>query len=202
MCGHVEFKVGVSDLRDAVRQLTAQQGANRTTEFADILVSEHVAAFRSIGASTQVHVNGIQAGSARLPFHVLEKAAAIARTFEKKETLVLIWDGLIKVGSWQTTDLEIVLGAIPYESLDLPPEATSLDALALAWLLSPTWITERGLDKRVFMAQKAREDAIDRATEAMGRLLVDRQKVAAFVEEHIADAGMMLRKRLRGVLPN
>ena len=200
-CLHVEFKVRISDLRNAAQRLTLNQGQNKTTDFADILVSERVATFCTVGTSTDVPVNGIKPGTARIPISTLEKAAAISKTFKKKETLVLIWDGLIKVGSWQTIDLEIALGAIPDQSLELPSGASFLDTLALAWLFSPVWVKEQGLDTRVAIAQKARENAIDSATRAMEPFQVEREKIAALVENHIANAGKDLRKRLRGSLP-
>ena len=99
---HVEFRVRVSDLLNATQQLTINQGRNKATDFADVLVSESVATFRTVGTSTDVAVNGIQPGTARLPIPTFEKIGAIAKTFKARETLVLIWDGLIKIGSWQT----------------------------------------------------------------------------------------------------
>jgi hypothetical protein len=98
----VEFKVRVNDLRNATRHLTVNRGENKANDFADLLVSECIATLRTIGSSTELPVHGIQPGSARLPMLTLEKIAAVAKTFKGNETLVLIWDGLIKIGSWQT----------------------------------------------------------------------------------------------------
>jgi hypothetical protein len=143
-----------------------------------------------------VAVNGIQPGTARLPIPTFEKIGAIAKTFKGRETLVLIWDGLIKIGSWQTRNSEIVLGVVPDPSLDMPSDATFLDTLALAAFLSPAGSKEQGLERRVIKAQRAKEDSIDRATRALEPLRVEREKIAALVEEHIAEAG----KRLRAIL--
>ena len=76
-CAHVEFRVRVSDLRNATQQLTVNQGKNRAADFADVLVSECIATFRTVGTSTQVPVSGIQPGTARLPIPTLEKIAAV-----------------------------------------------------------------------------------------------------------------------------
>lgn len=50
----------------------------------------------------------------------------------------------------------------------------------------------QGLERRVVKAQGAKEDAIDRATRALEPLLVEREKIAALVKVHIADAGKRL----------
>lgn len=193
---HVEFRARVSDLLNATQQLTINQGRNKATDYADVLVSESVATFRTVGTSIDVAVNGIQPGTVRLPIPLFEKIGAIAKTFKAKETLVLVWDGLIKIGSWQTRNHEIVLGVVPDQSLDMPSDATFLDALAMEWLLSPAGVKEQGLERRVVKAQRAKEDSIDRATRALEPLRVEREKIAALVEDHIAEAGKRLRSSL------
>lgn len=85
----IEFKVRVSDLRNATRQLTMNSGQDGRMDFADLLVSECVATFRTVGSSTDLPVYGIQPGTARLPILILEKIAAVAKTFKANETRVL-----------------------------------------------------------------------------------------------------------------
>lgn len=196
-CVHVEFRVRVNDLKQAIREINVNRGENRAADFVDVLVSECVATFRAVGTSVDVPVNGIQPGTARLPIATLERFSAMAKAFKAKETTVQFWDGIFKVGSWGTKDWEIVLGVIPDLSLDMPPDATFLDTLAMAWILSPVGVKEQGLERRVAMAQRAKDDAIDRATRALEPLQVQREKLAALVEAHIAEAG----KRLRSSLP-
>jgi hypothetical protein len=192
----IEFKVRVIDLRNATQQLTENRGSNKDTDSADLLVSECVATFRAVGTSTELPIHGIQPGTARLPILTLEKIAAVAKTFKGQETLVLIWDGLIKVGSWQTRNPEITLGTIPDQSLDMPSDASFLDTLALASLLTPAGVKNQGLERRVVKAERAKEDAIDRATRALEPLTVDREQIATLVEKHIAEAGNRLQKIL------
>lgn len=110
--------------------------------------------------------------------------------------MVLVWDGLIKIGSWQTRHQEITLGTIPDQEIDMPCDATFLDTLALASLLSPAGVKQQALERRVVKAQLAKEDAIDRAARALEPLMVEREKIAALVEDHIVKAG----ERLRAVL--
>ena len=193
---HVEFKVRVNDLSNATRQLTVNRALNKANDFADLLVSECIATLRTVGSSTELPVHGIQPGSARLPILTLEKIAAVAKTFKAKETLVVIWDGLIKIGSWQTRNPEITLGTIPDQSLDIPVDASFLDTLALASLLTSDGIREQGMEKRVLHAQKAKEDAIDSAIQALRPLAIERDQIAILVEEHIAAAGKRLRRSL------
>ena len=193
----VEFRLRTDDLKNAIRQMTINRGKNKATDFVDVLVSECIATFRSVGSSMDVPVNGIQPGTARLPFTILERFSLIAKTFKGKEVVVLILDGIFKVNGWQIRDGEIALGMIPDQSLDMPSDATFLDTLALASLLTPAGVKAQGLERRVVKAQRAKEDAIDRATRAMEPLLVEREKIAALVEDHIVEAGKRLQCILR-----
>lgn len=192
----VEFRLRTDDLKNGIRQMTINRGKNKATDFVDVLVSECIATFRSVGSSMDVPVNGIQPGTARLPFTILERFSLIAKTFKGKEVVVLIVAGIFKVNGWQIRDGEIVLGMIPDQSLDMPSDATFLDTLALASLLTSAGIKAQGLERRVVKAQRAKEDAIDRATRALEPLLVEREKIAALVEDHIVEAA----KRMRCVL--
>jgi hypothetical protein len=193
---HVEFRVRVSDLKNAIRLMTVNQDRNKASDFVDILVSESIAKFRTVGTSTDVPVNGIQPGTARLPFKPLERFSLISKTFKCKEIGVQIWEGLFKVGGWQTRDYEIVLGVVPDLSFDMPSDATFLDTLAMAWLLSPAGVREQGWARRVVKAERAKEDAIDRATRALEPFRIEREMIADLIEAHIAEAGKRLRASL------
>jgi hypothetical protein len=176
--------------------LTANGFGRRTPDFVDILVSECIATLRTIGTSAEIAVNGISPGTARVPLSTVEKIAAVAKTFKGRETSVSIWEGLIKFGTWQTGNPEIELGVIPDQSLDMPSDASFLDTLALAWLLTPQGVEAQGLQWRVTKAQRAKEDAVDRATRALEPLLVERGKIAVLVEAHSAEAGKRLRESM------
>jgi len=195
-CVHIEFRFRVADLRNATRQLVVTQSENKDTDVADLLVTESVATFRTALAATDVPVNGIHTGAARLPIPTLKKIVIIAATYKRKEIPILIWDGQIKVGSFTFGHEGIAIGPLPDESLDTPSGASVLDTLALAWLLTPAGVKEHGLARRVEKAQGATEDAIDRAALALDLVRVSREKIAALVEDHIADAGKRLRSSL------
>jgi hypothetical protein len=90
-CVHIEFRLRVADLRNATRQLVVTQSENKDTAVADLLVTESVATFRTALASTDVPVNGIHTGAARLPIPTLKKIVTIAATYKRKEILILIW---------------------------------------------------------------------------------------------------------------
>jgi hypothetical protein len=149
-----------------------------------------------VGTSTDVPVNGIQPGTARIPITTLDRFTAMAKAFKSKEISVQFWDGIFKVGRWGTEDSRIVLGVIPDQSLDMPSDATFLDALALAWFLLPDRVKEQGLERRVVKAQRAKEDAIDRATRALEPFRIEREMIADLIEAHIAEAGKRLRASL------
>ncbi len=195
-CVHVEFKVRVSDLKSAIRQITVNRGEGRATDSVDVLVSECIATFRALGTSVEVPVNGIQPGTARLRIATLERFSAMAKAFKAKETSVQFWEGIFKVGGWGTKDPGIVLGVIPDLSLDMPSDASFLDVLALAIILSPAGVKMQGLTGRMIKAERAKEDSIDRATRSLEPLRVEREKIAALVEDHIAEAGKRLRSSL------
>ncbi len=195
-CVHIEFRVKINDLGNAARQLAVTQSQNLGTGFADLLVSENVATLRTAVTSIDVTVKGIYLGVARLPLATLQKIVAVAATFKKKELPILIWDGLVKIGTWQTRNEEIGIGPLQGQKLDPSSDATVLDTLALAWLLTPAGVREHGLDRRVAEAQEAMETAIDMATTAMENLRIDRKKIAALAEEQIAEAGKGLRNSL------
>ena len=76
-----------------------------------------------------------------------------------------------------------------------PPKAV------LATILTPAGIEKQGLEKRLAKAQRAKEDALDRATRALEPLAVDRYRIAEMVEEHIAAAGQRLQAALLEVSP-
>jgi hypothetical protein len=193
MSGQLEFVVRVCDLRSATHQLTVNRGSGKQTDWVDLLVSECVATLRSVGTSTEIPIKGIHPGTARLPMLLFEKVAKIAKTYKARETTVTIWEGLIKIGGWQTRDPEISLGVLPNLAVDLPVNATFLDTLALASVLSPAAAREQGLDRRIAEALQGKEAAIDRATRALEPLSINRDAIAAFVEGHIAEAGERLR---------
>jgi hypothetical protein len=192
----IEFKARTEDLKNAARQLLSNRGSHRKQDCFDVLVSECVATFRTIGTSTEIPIHGIQLGTGRVPLAILEKFVSLSHTFKGTETKVLIWEGLFKIGGWQTRNTDITLGTIPDQTFDIPVDASFLDTLAAASLLSTEELRVQGLERRAAKAERARDDAIERATRALEPLLVGREKIAALVQDHIAEAG----KRLRGTL--
>jgi hypothetical protein len=78
----------------------------------------------------------------------------------------------------------------------MPSDASFFDTLALASLLSPEGARQQGLERRLVQAQRAKEDAINRATRALDPFTIDRGQIATLVEKHISEAGERLRKTL------
>jgi integrase len=111
-CVHVEFKVRVSDLKNAIRQITVNRGENRSADFVDVLVSECVTTFRAVGTSTDIPVNGIQPGTVRLPIATLERFSAMAKASENlRDATILAVDTGMRPNSelfplkWADVDL-------------------------------------------------------------------------------------------------
>jgi hypothetical protein len=145
----IEFRVRVSELQNAVDQLLVNRDKRtKRRDMADLLVSEVVAAIRTTGSSAEMPVSGIAFGAARDPLSVLEQMAEVAGTYDRPDIQVTVSDGLVQVGTWKTKSAaikETKLEALPDFNIDLPVDASVLETLGLASLLSETQIADQGL---------------------------------------------------------
>jgi hypothetical protein len=189
----IEFRVRVSDLKNATKQLLVNRGEFRDTDLADLLVSECVATFRTVGTSTEIPVFGTSLGAARLPLSVLKDIARTAGTYKSKELPVVIEEGSIKVASFRMKSENITLGAIPDQRIDIPVDASLLDTLALGVLLSEMQITEQGLTRRVLDAWQKANEAIHAAAASLTALEVTEPQIRGLVEKRVEAAAERLR---------
>src|SRR5579871_5077746 len=145
----IEFRVRVSELQNAVDQLLVNRDKRtKKRDMADLLVSEVVAAIRTTGSSAEMPVSGIAFGAARVPLSGLEQMAEFAGTYDRPDIQVTVSDGLVQVGTWKTKSAaikETKLEALPDFNIDLPVDASVLETLGLASLLSETQIADQGL---------------------------------------------------------
>lgn len=189
----IEFRVRVSDLKNATKQLLVNRGEFRDSDLADLLVSECAATLRSVGTSTEIPVFGTSTGVARLPLSVLKDIARIAGTYKSKEVPVVVEEGSIKVSSFRIRSEEITLGSIPNQQIDIPVDASLLDTLALGVLLNELQITEQGLTRRVLDAWQKANEAIHEAALSLTELDVTEAQIRGLVEERVQAAAERLR---------
>jgi hypothetical protein len=62
------------------------RGKFKNTDVADLLVSECVATVRAVGTSTEIPINGISPGNARIPLSALEAVARTAETLRRRKS--------------------------------------------------------------------------------------------------------------------
>ena len=192
----VEFVVRASDLRQAVNELKANRGAQGKDDFVDILVSEVVAMFRSVGTETEIPVNGKQPGSVRLPLRCVDSAKRVLPSFKKSELTILCEPGSLKIGTWSLRHPDIELGAIPDQRLQIPVDVSVLDTLALAHFLGPERVAEEGMRPRVEAAIQVRQSAVSGAAQALQPLGIAESQIQRMVEAHIDDAAGRLKRVL------
>jgi len=188
----IEFRVRVTDLRNATKQLLVNRGEFRDTDLADLLVSECVATLRTVGTSTEMPVF-TSMSAARLPLAVLKDIAKTAGTYKSKEVPILVEEGAIKVASFRLKNESITLGPIPNQRIDIPVDASLLDTLALGVLLNELQITEQGLTRRVLDAWQKANDAILAAAASLKELEVTEKQIRSLVEKRVEAAAERLR---------
>jgi hypothetical protein len=191
---HVDFSIRVTDLAKATKHLLFNRKQFADTDFADILVSETGATFRAVGTDTEVPVNGMQPGTARLPLRVLNRIPELARSYKERDIQISFVTGVMTVGRTKVRHQDIVVGLIPDQSVTLPSDATVLDTLAVARLLSPEEIVEQGLRERVEVAQERTAMAVANAAFALAEFGVPPEQLRALVDSRIeAVAGRLSR---------
>jgi hypothetical protein len=191
---HVDFSIRVGDLAKAIKQLLFNREEFADTDFADILVSETGATFRAVGTDTEVPVNGTHPGTARLPLRILNETPELARSYKERDIQISFVAGVMTVGRTKVRHQDIVVGLIPDHSVSLPPDASVLDTLAVARLLSPEQIVEQGLRERVEVAQERTTRAIANAAFALADFGVPPEQLRALVDSRIEVVAQKLSK--------
>ena len=196
----IEFKVRVSDLRNAVDQILVNRDKHtKKRDIADLLVSEVVATIRTTGCVAEMPIIGTLFGAARVPLAILEQMAEVARTYNQPDIRVTVSNGSLRVETWKTNNTaikETKLESIPDFTIDLPVDASTLDTLGLASLLSESQITDQGLAKRVNHAKREADGAIQSAANALAEFGVSADQIKQLVNQNIKVAATKVAKSL------
>jgi hypothetical protein len=190
--GVVEFEIRLSELRKAQKQLLFNRGVFKETDCADLLVSPCVATFRTVGTEFEAPVKGNHLGPARMPLKTLRQLIRAAGTFGKSEIKLHFEPGKVQVEKFTIHHPDVTLGIFPSQKFDLPPDASVLDTLALASLLSPEQIADQGLRERVEAAQRRASVAVSSAESALRDLGIPRESIQKIVDARITDTAQML----------
>jgi hypothetical protein len=130
-----------------------------------------------------------------MPLSILQKVVGISRSFRKPQVQVTISEGVLKIDSWRCSGA-ITVGPLPDPKVDLPVDASTVDTLALAELLSPDQLVNEGLHRRVQEAREVASDAISKATLALKPLGISREQVHELVDKHVRQVSSGLAKTL------
>ncbi|MGB8130457.1 MAG: hypothetical protein WCG81_11755 [Candidatus Angelobacter sp.] len=196
----LEFRVLVPELQNAVAQILANRDyRTKRRDAAQILISEVVATFRTTGASAEIPITGTAFGAACLPLSVLERIWEVATTFNRDSIKVVISDAWVQVETCRIKHSGIKpvpLQAIPDFNIDLPVDASLLETLGLASLLTKTQIKDQGLSKRVEHAERQATGAIEAAAHKLAEFGVSADQLQRVVNERIREAGARIAKTL------
>jgi len=193
----VEFVARTDDLKKAAKHLLFNRREHINTDFAEILVSPCAATLRSVGTETEIPVNGLRPGSARLPLKVLTLVVKIADSYRAAEVTALLQTGSVRIGRTTHRHPDIEVTRLPGESIVFPADASILDTLAVASLLTPEEIVEQGLRQRVQTAQRRASDAIDNAVAALRELEIAPERIRDVVDLHVAEVAEKLKTAIR-----
>ena len=195
----VEFAIRLSDLRKANKHLLVNRGGFKQTDCADLLVSQCIATFRSVGTELEVPVEGIQPGAVRIPLRTLDDVVKkVVPTFKSSELKLHFEQSTVKVETFTLRHPDISLGIFPSQRFDLPADAGVLDTLAMAHLLSPEMIADQGLRERVEAAQRRTSEAVSNAEAALREFGISRGRIQELVDIQVNDAAEKLRAIIYG----
>lgn len=117
-----------------------------------------------------------------------------ARGYHQRETTVFIDNGHAKVGRNKTHDSDITVGENISDPISIPPNASALDTLAVASMMTPEQIADSGLRERLENAQKRMSSAVGVALSALREFDVSSPDLSEIVDRKVAEAAEIIRK--------
>jgi hypothetical protein len=189
----IEFTVRTEDLKRAARQLQVNRDEFKDTDVADLVVSPSTLEMKAVGTETCIAANGKQPGAARLPLKIFAKLIDMAKTYHQRESTILVDDGYAKVGRTKTSHPDITVGDVCSHPLSIPPNASAIDTLAVASMMTPEQIADAGLRDRVENAQKRASAAVVLALGALKEFNVTSTDLAEIIDQRVAEAAEVIR---------
>lgn len=192
----VEFTVRSDDLRRAVRHFQVTRGEFAETDFADLTVTISMLGLKAVGTETAIATNGKQTGSARLPLKVLVRVVDVTKSYHQRESTIVIDSGLAKVGHTKVSHPDIVVGSTAFETPPIPPDASALDTLALASMMTPEQIANAGLRERVENAQKRASAAVKTSLAALKEFRVTGHDLTDIIDRRVKETAAVVRRTM------
>jgi hypothetical protein len=192
----VEFLTDARELQSSVQQLLVNREEYHDTDIVEICVGTDSVELRAVGTETAISGTGKQSGIARLPISVLSKIGVLAMQFKKKTITVLLKDGQAKIETAVVSHPAINLDAKGSAPILIPVNASDLDILATAEVVSKEDISDAGLKERLKRAIESREAAVERAVEALDVFGVQKDELLDLVNKHIKELAKGVKKSL------
>ena len=193
----IEFTVRTDDLKRAARQLQMNRGEFKDTDIADLVVSASVLEMKAVGTESSIAANGKQTGSARLPLKVFVRVVDMAKSYHQRESTILVDNGYAKVGRTKASHPDIRVGQDGLQPISIPPNASALDTLAVASMMTPEQIADAGLRERVENAQKRASAAIGTAVAALKEFGITSTELGELVDRHVEQMAKVVQKAVK-----
>jgi hypothetical protein len=193
----VEFVIRTTELRKITAQLQANREEHSDSDFMDIVVSDRLATFRSVGTEVVVDADGKHTGSARIPLRIMDKINKKAETFRTEELAFRCEPGCVRIDNFSVKHPDIKVDELAGHTLALPVDLSVLDTLALARILDSGKIVKEGLEPRVRKAREARDRAVANAHSTLQLFGVTDRQLDGLVEVRVKEAAERIRPSLR-----
>jgi hypothetical protein len=184
--GPIVLTAQLREFRKAVKYLLAGQSRIKAEmHFVDINATDSEVELVTTSSSSSFPAEVKTSGYARLPRKVFERIVRAVRMLRLDSAVVTIKPGEIRFAKLVFSHPEIEIRLIGARIADLPMDAPLPDVLALLSRFRPDEITDSGLASRVLDAQEKATKLIDRATEILEPLEIEREELSKFISERI-----------------
>lgn len=189
----IEFRVRAEDLKRAVKEIQANRGEFKDSDFADITVSACAVDLAAVGTETTLVADGKRTGNARVPLRLMSRIVDTARSYHARECTILVENGFVGIGRTKVSHPDIVVGLSASHSVSIPVDASALDTLAVATLMDPEKIADAGL-REVLVAQKRATAAVQAATDALREFGITAGDITEILDRRVGEAAMVIRR--------
>ena len=189
----IECLISVNSLRQAAEQISFDREEHAATDFVDIVVSGGSAIFRSVGTEAPASVEVRSAGSASVPFLVLDQIASSLKTFKKKDVLLRCEKGFISVDNFRIRSEKIELDQVAEPGSEVSPNASAREILAFVKARRGHSVS-RGMGGRIIKAIETRRSTVAAAAAVLLEFGVTEQQLHGLVEAQIVEFAKRIPK--------